>query len=103
MSQQSPSTRTEGGAHSQFARSCRRANELKVSQVCAGDQQHKTGESKCEPHDSSADTVRHRSLQRFEPQAVAFVCGVLLADIIRQSNHALLCLPDCDAGLQPAE
>src|SRR5262245_52617942 len=99
MSQQSPPARTEGGAHSQFARSRRRANELKVSQVCAGDQQHKTRESKCEPHHSSADTVRHRSLERLEPQALAFVFRVLLVDISRQGNHTLLCLPDWDAGL----
>ena len=92
MSQQSPATRTERGAHSQLARSRRRANELKVGQICARDQQHKTCESKREPHDSSADAVRHGSLKRLESQALAFIRGVLLADVSGQSNHALLCL-----------
>src|ERR1041384_8236921 len=103
MSQQSPSTRPDGGAHSQFARSRRRANELKVSQVCARDQQHKTRESECEPHDSSADTVRHRSLKRLSAEGLPFISRVLFIDISRQSNHTLLCLSNWDAGLQPAE
>src|SRR6185369_2562509 len=92
MSQQSPATRTECGANCQFAGLRSGANEMKVSQVCAGDEQHKTGEAKREPHDSSADTVRHGSLEGLESNTLAFVRRVLFAEIGGQSNHTLLCL-----------
>src|SRR6185503_6404550 len=79
------------------------ANELKVSQICARDQQHKTCESKCELHYGSADVVGHGSLKRLESQAFTFVRGVLLMDVSGERNHTLLCLLDGDAGLEPAK
>ena len=97
MSQQSQATRTECSANSKLSRSRRRANELKVSQVCARDQQHETCKSECEPHDSSADVVGHRPLKRLESQALAFIRRILLVDISGQSNHALLRLLNGDA------
>src|SRR6185436_1142489 len=100
MSQQSPATCAECAANSEFAHSSRRADKLKVSQICARDQQHETCKSKSEPHDSSADTVRHGSLERLESHALAFVRRVLLADISGQRNHTLLGLLDCDPGLE---
>ena len=100
MSQQSQATRTECGANSQLSRSRRRANELKVGQVCARDQQYKTCKSKREPHDSSADVVRHGSLKRLESQALAFIRRILFVDISGQSNHTLLRLLNCDAWLE---
>src|SRR5688572_6588224 len=100
MSQQSQASRTECGTNGQLARTRCGANELKIREICARDQQHKTRQSKREPHHGPADAVRHGSLKWLEAQALALVMVILLADIRSQSNHTLLRLLNRDARLK---